>query len=364
MQLLLKILDFIVAHGVWGLVFVLVCVVTILVVDEETAASWRARIFKAVYHVTGLTQAEKRYISNDIKGRLNRARRGHYFGKSVLPRAVDIIWVEGGAGAVNEIREGEFVVRLDPSRDQAKNIAVLASSIVKRTTLLGIRHSVEGPLQSAIDLNLIKCLLSTIHDKNALDYFFINEYTPQLLQNAETKAWNDQIALIDERGMFTRILLVELDEFAKRVHGVPPRPFMAGEVEGLVTFLYRIATKQAGKYVPLQLEKAYIRVAILIVAITDKILTSVDPYVRMMNALLNKGFFSIYVIGFDKEWLGEADPQSYELFQEQRDRLSTEVDKTTTAVKDFDVEFFCVDQRGKRRKARCVRYRAPNARIF
>lgn len=352
------------AHGAWAVTFVSVCFIFILITDEDTAAVWRGRLYKGVFQITGQTQAEKRYISNDIKGRLNKARRRHHFGKALLPRAVDIVWVEGGAGAVNEVKEGEFVVRLDPSRDQEKNIALLAYSIVKRTTLVGIRHSVEEPLQLAIDLNLIKCLLSQLKSKSALDYFFANNYSPQLNGDAAAKVWSDRITILDERGVFTRILLVELDDFAKRVHGIPPRPFMAGEVEGLVTFLYRIATKQSGQLVPLQYERAYIRIAIIIVAMTEKLLDSVEPYLQMMNALLNKNFFSIYMVAFDKEWLGEVDPQAYTLFTEQLSRLRTEFDKATTAVKDFDVEFYCVDQRGKRRKARCVRYTAPNAKIF
>jgi hypothetical protein len=158
--------------------------------------------------------------------------------------------------------------------------------------------------------------------------------------------------------------VVELEDFAKRVHGKPPRLFMAGEVEGLVTFLHRIATKQFGQLVPLQFQKAYIRVAIIIVAMTHKLLRSVEPYIKRMNVLLNRDFFPIYMIAFDKEWLGEADPQAYDLFQQQLTQLRTELDKGTTAVKDFDVEFSCVDQDGNRRKARCARYTAPNAKIF
>lgn len=364
MTLVLRIVEFVIAHGAWAVTFVAVFVIIILIIDEDRAAIWRGRLYKGVFQITGQIQAEKRYISNDIKGRLNKARQWHHFGKALLPRAVDIVWVEGGAGAVNEIKEGEFVVRLDPSRDQEKNIAILASSIVKRTTLVGIRHSVEQPLQLAIDLNLTKCLLSQIRNKSALDFFFAHEYTPQLARNAAAKVWNDQVAVLDERGMFTRILLVELDDFAKRVHGMPPRPFMAGEVEGLVTFLYRIAAKHFGQLVPLRFEKAYIRVGLIIVATTEKLLSSVEPYLQMMNTLLNKNFFSIYMVAFDKEWLGEVDPQAYGLFQEQLARLRTEFDKATTAVKDFDVEFYCVDQQGKRRKARCIRYTAPSAKTF
>lgn len=364
MQLLLRIVEFLWAHGAWGLTFVALCVIVLLIIDEDRATIWRSRLYKAIFQITGQIQAEKRYISNDIKGRLNKARRSHYFGKTILPRAVDIVWVEGGAGAVNEIREGEFVVRLDPSHEQEKNIALLASSIVKRTTLVGLRNSVEEPLQLAIDLNLIKCLLAQIGNKNALDYFFAHEYTPQLGGNPAAKGWNDQITILDERGMFTRILLVELEDFAKRVHGMPPRLFMAGEIEGLVTFLHRIATKQFGQLVPLEFQRAYIRVGIIIVAMTHKLLRSVEPYVKRMHVLLNKEFFAIYMIAFDKEWLGEADPQAYELFQRQLAQLGTELDKGTTAIKDFDVEFSCVDTEGRRRKGRCARYTAPNARIF
>jgi len=114
----------------------------------------------------------------------------------------------------------------------------------------------------------------------------------------------------------------------------------------------------------LQFQKAYIRVAIIIVARTYKLIRSVEPYVKRMNALLNKDFFSIYMIAFDKEWLGEADPQSYDVFQQQLTQLSTELDKGTMAVKDFDVEYSCVDQGGNRRKARCASNRAPDAKIF
>src|SRR5713226_607074 len=170
MHLVLKIVDFVIAHGAWGVAFVAGCLIVVLILDEDRAAIWRARLYKGIFQITRQTQAEKRYISNDIKGRLNKARSRHHFGKALLPRAVDIVWVDGGAGAVNEVKEGEFVVRLDPSRDQEKNIALLASSIVKRTTLVGIRHSVEEPLQLAIDLNLIKCLLAGIRNKSALDY--------------------------------------------------------------------------------------------------------------------------------------------------------------------------------------------------
>jgi hypothetical protein len=363
MQILLDISRFIRDYGPWGLVVLVLAFLLVLVVDEDRAAIWRARIFKAVFLVTGRTQAEKRYISNDIKGRLNTARSRHYFGKALLPRAVDVVWVEGGTGAVNEIKEGEFVVRLDPSHEQERNIALLASSIVKRTTLVGIRHSVEEPLQLAIDLNLVRCLLAEIEDKSALDYFLSNEYAHGLERSEATRNWNDQITVLDERGLFTRILLVELEEFARTVHGMPPRLFMAGEIEGLVSFLHRIATKRGGEMVPLQYHRAYIRIAVIIVAQTHKLLQSIDPYMNMMNALLARDFNSIYVLGADKEWLGDADPQAYESFRQQLGELLDAIDTGTTATKVFDVPFFFVDHRGRRRKGRCVRYVAPRPSV-
>jgi hypothetical protein len=269
---------------------------------------------------------------------------------------VDVVWVDGNHGTAQEIKEGEFIVRLDPSAQQEKNIMVLATAVVQRTTLMGIRHSVEDPLQAAIDLNLVRTLLQQVGNKAALDWFLKFDYLPRTTANAATGRRNEQIVALDERGLFTRVLLVELEDFSRRIYGKPPRPYMAGEIEGFVDFLYKVATRQYGHGVPLEYLRAFIRIHVILVAKASKILKGIGPYVKAMQVGLEKQTYSIYVIAFDKDWLGDSDIKAQEQFDAQVEKLDKQLSTSTEAIKDFDVEYSCVDHGGRRRPARCIRY--------
>jgi hypothetical protein len=354
-------LDFLEKHGLkaipilFACLSLLVCIWLLQVLfDEDRADIFRARMYKWAYKLTGRIEQEKKYIASDIRGRLNLARRNLCPTGTAPCRAVDVTWVDGADGEISDINDGQFVVRMDPGRAQEKNIAILATAVVKRTVLVGIRHSVEPPLQTAIDLNLVRKLLEQAGNHRALDWFFSNEYQPGAETNSSTQARNSQIVAIDERGLFTNLLLVELEDFAKRVYGLAPKAYMAGEIEGLVDFLYKLATKVYGEEVPLMYERAFTRIGVIIVAKTEKLLKGVEPYVRAMEVNLRKEMNAIYVLAFDKEWLGQADRDAQNLFHEQMDNLGKELG-ARTVVKSFEVEYPCVYQ-GSRRKARCVRY--------
>ena len=237
--------------------------------DEDRSALLRAKIYKTLFLVTGKTEQEKKYIANDIRGQLNLARRQLCPVKNAPGKAVEVVWVEGGNGSAEDIKEGEFIVRLDPSTHQSRNIALLATAVVKKTIMLGIRHSIEAPLQTAIDMNVVRQLLTRVENRSALDWFLSSEYLPAINASASVKKRNEQILALDERGLFTRVLLIELEDFARRIFGRPPRPYMAGEIEGLVAFLYKIASKELGHDVPLQYYTAFIRIAVVIVAKTS-----------------------------------------------------------------------------------------------
>ena len=86
---------------------------------------------------------------------------------------------------------------------------------------------------------------------------------------------------------------------------------MTGEIEGLVSFLHKIATKQLGQDVPLQYCKALIRIAVLLVAETSKLLQKgITPYVTCVHSNVQKEVEAVYVITFDKDFLGETDPEA------------------------------------------------------
>ena len=353
---IIEVLELIGKYGPWALACLLALWFIVIISDEDRSARFRARIYGALHRVTGRTEHEKKYIANDIKASINIARKNMCPGRTSPAQAVDVLWVEGGEGRCDDIKEGEFIVRLDPREHQARNIALLATAVVKRTTLTGIRHSVEKPLETAIDLNVVRYLLQHTGNRTALDWFLKNEYRPVIEGDPNTTTRNGQILDIDERGLFTRVLLIELEDFGKRIYGRPPRPYMAGEIEGLVEFLYKIATKQVGHDVPLQYYRAFIRVAVVIVAKTAKVLRSTRPYVLAVQRNMTAEPYSIYVLALDKEWLGESNPEKEKLFRDQLESLSDELQSGTVATKDFDVKYACTDTAGNRRTCRCIRF--------
>ena len=352
-------------HGIWGSLLIVVIGVTgyllKILLDEDDAAVFRAKFYKLAYTCTGRIDQEKKYISNDIKGSLNRARREMHFGDEVIPKAIDISWVEGASsGTTYDVKEGEFVIRLDPSKKQAENIFRMATALVKRTTLSGIRHSVEEPLETAIDLNLVRELLKTAGNSQALDWFLNNEYRPVVSTDDATTNRNKQIVTIDERGLFTRLLLVELESFSREMVGRPPKPYMAGEIEGLVEFLYELCSKKPEQDVPLTYHRAFIRIGVIIVAKTAKLLRGIEPYLEAMQINLEQESNSIYVLVYDKGWLGETNPKAHTKFEEQVAKLQHEIGLQTVASKKGDYSYTCLDQFGNRRKNRCIRYVMPH----
>ena len=327
-----------------------------VLLNRELADVWRARVYRAVYSVTGKTEHEKKYIANDVRGRLNTARRKMHAGTTAIPRAVAVVWVENAEGTPQDVRENEFIVRLDPSTEQERNIVLLAEAIVRRSSLAGIRHSVDNQLELALDLNLTRKLLAAVGNKAALDWFLSNDYRAVNDASSGAKEWSEKVLAIDERGLFTRMLLVELEDFARRIHGKPPRPYMAGEIEGLVNFLHKIATKQFGEKVPLSYSKAFIRVAVIMVAETKKLLQSIGPYLCAMRRNVQDEMWSVYFIVFDKDWLGEVNRKGQKTFEDQVAALDREVTQTSVATKVFDLAYVCTDSAGNRRRARCIRY--------
>ena len=328
--------------------------------DEDKSSIWRGRFYKLAYQVTGKRDNEKKFISNDVKGRLNLARRTLHFGQSIIPRAVDIVWVKDSNATAFDIKEGEFVVRLDPAESQEKNISSLAKVLVQKTTLQGIRHSVDKPIQVAVDMNLVKNLLHALDNKTVLDWFLSNEYQPTVNADNDCKRRNEQLLAIDERGLFTRLLLVELDEFSKKVYGMAPKQVMGDEVSGLIDFLHTLVTKQPKQAVPLEYAKTYFRIGIILVAKTDKILRDgIGPYVFAMNESLKRKLVTVYVLAFDKDWLGEVDRATLEEFNRRVVALQNEINTRTVAHQDFSLDFAFIDQSGNRRRATCIRYKAP-----
>jgi len=344
-------------YGPWGIVLIIVVYLLRAISDEDLSAAWRARIYYVKYKISRKGEAEKKYIQNDISSRINLARRDMPFGKETLPKAIKIEWVGDQKEEVSYIKENEIIIRLDPAELQEKNIILLTSALVRRTCLVGIRHILSEPLELSMDLNLVKNLLIEIGDRRILDWFFRNEYQPNIDKSDQLREWNSKIVEIDERGLFTRLLLVELDDYSKRVIGKPANPQMFSEISGLVDFLFKISTKAYGYDAPLNYTSQNIRIGVILVGETSKvILSGVGPYLTAFAYNLQRQLSSIYMIKWDRELLGALDSEAFEEFSKMTERLDETIKKLFRISTDFELKYTCIDSKGNKRKGNITRY--------
>lgn len=354
----LDIIETIKEYGMWGLVLFLALVISLLLkilFDEDKSNLWRARFYKVLYKLSKKREAEKKYIATDVTGHLNLARRQMPFGKDLIPKSLKIEWIETARGESYVPKEGELAVKLDPAEMQEKNIVLLAQALIRKTTLAGVRYILEKPLEAVVDLNMIKNLLKQIKNRAILDWYMENEYMPRAREQ-DVEKWNSRIVEIDERGLFTRLLLVELEDYGRKIAGRPATNEMKMEIEGLVEFLYKIATKGYGEIAPLEYITRNIKVGVLLVGQTSKILLGVEPYMKAFFLHLNKQPEAIYLVSFSKEFLKEKDEQSEKVFEDMRRHLYERIEKEFQVKKDFELTYSCYDVAGRKRKAKCVRY--------
>jgi hypothetical protein len=334
LELLLSIIEILIKYRFWGFVLVLIIGGVYILIffirilaDEDYYAIQRGRYFKILFKIRRKSDDEKKYIENDINGRINLARRSMPFGVDHLPRSLKVEWIESAKGESAIIRNNEIIVRLDPSESQEKNTVLLANALVKKTSLIGVRHLIREPLEIPIDLNLIRNLLIETKDKRILDWFFRNEYEVALDKSEEIRLWNGKIVEIEERGLFTRLLLVELDNYAKKVSGRPYSKELYDEIKEFINFLNNIATKISGQNVPLVYSSRNMKIGVILVGKTSSILLEgIEPYLNAFAYHMKNQLDSIFVIQWDKELLGTTDKKAYEEFVALTKQLDKEIE--------------------------------------
>lgn len=345
----------------WGALIALASLILWLVhilLDPDKTDLWRGRIFRAAYGLTGNRDYEKKYISNDIQGRLNLARREIHFGPAILASAVDVEWVDGVSPDSYAIGDDEFIVRLDPAESQDRNIVFLAAEMVKQTSLVGARRVIQPELQRALDFTTTKKLLESADHQRSLDTFYNDYLRPAVSSDSDLRAWTESVTEIDERGLYATLLLIELEEFARSIQGLKPRPHMVGEVEQLVQFVHDVATKGVGERVPLEFIKGHIAVGVTLVAKSETALQKgADPYLQAVEINIERGADALYVIIWRRPDLKSLGPGKWRRYKSATDDLVVRTKELPRTEWHFSAPYSYVDLQGRRREGVIHRFR-------
>lgn len=219
-----------------------------------------------------IAKADRGAVASGIQGHLARfASKANKTAGEVIPFALKVEWVQQ-ATLESFLSNDEIIVRMDFHQNQARNLALAATHYVRLGLLHRAKNYVSSKLRTSIDLLVTQKILGEA-DGRALDYFLTNIMDPELENDAEVQAHLSKLVAIDEKGLFTSILLRQLADLSRRVYPAVPTEELRREVTGFVDYLVRIAQRARGERLGDHLGyiARHIRCAVVLLAMTNKI---------------------------------------------------------------------------------------------
>jgi hypothetical protein len=190
-----------------------------------------------------------------------------------------------------------------------------------------------------------------------LDWYIRNEYKQKVCGSDIIKNWNEKIVQIDESGLFTRLLLVEIDSLSKKVSFRKVTDEITNEIIELINFVYNISSKEIGENVPLDISTHHIKMGIILVGKSNTIkIQGVDPYLKRFRYKLIDRFDTIYVIQYERGVLGFTNSQKTDEFKELTQKLKQKIEANFEIRKDFELKYTYLDPERKYNSALITRY--------
>jgi len=151
------------------------------------------------------------------------------------------------------------------------------------------RLHIGNKLGRAIDLMMTKkALYSFFEERSSFNYFVQSVLRPESENDTDMKSFCAVIEDMDERGLFTRVMLRELLELGYKRAGTTESGDTVFEVGKFINFLDVIVHKSPGEDVPLTFIDKNIRMSIILVARQDTNTLGPDRFVRRIQSQIER----------------------------------------------------------------------------
>lgn len=236
----------------------------------------------------------KTAIKNNIEGPCTKALKSI---ASELPDleipSLNIEWVNK-ENLETKLKEGKAIVRLKFEDDETKNIVKATSIYVKDAFLKHTKPYLAKSFREAIDLSITKKILLKSTKSSVTLSYFIDENNN--LEDAVSEKC-EIIEEIEDNGLFTRVLLRELDLFGKKLNGRHIKEEYKKEADEFLLYVDEIATREYDDDTPLAFSKQIIKAGIVLVAKPETYTNyGIKPYLRRIKLGIAKGIDSFYLL--------------------------------------------------------------------
>lgn len=243
--------------------------------------------------------ARKSTIKNRVEGSCDAAIKE--FQKELpditIPNLV-VEWVNSD-DFDTRVKDNEAVVLLRYQNNDTINTVTAMTAYVRDAFLINAKPYLSESLRKGLDLSIIRFVLSRVknNSKSVVSKF--------VADNCEaikaSSAIINKIECINDAGLFTRLMIREIDCYGNALLGRVPTKEHANEADDFLDYLYRIATREPDEYTQLAFVRPDIRVGVLLVAkFNNYAQNGLRPYLNRIKKGFALGVDTFYLLARDK----------------------------------------------------------------
>ena len=301
------ILSFLSQYGAWGLLVVAVILIIFFYDKLE----------RPIARVQGLISwagAKRRRgaIKADIQSKVNS------FSQSVDKEVPNTMPYNMKLQFVSEMDRAELLrdknlvlVRIRDRRHDDKNFVHAMIAFCPVGVLPSSRAYLDDSLSDAIDFTVTRKFLNGIQYQGALNYLYKEVIEPETTERPELDKLCTILDRFDEQGLFTKVVLRELRDFAAKVRSRYPTEVHKNETRHFVEYMDAIATRDPHEECDTEFQGNYISMGFVFIGTSPKIRQAgVAPYLRAIQWKKNMGLERIYIAA--RDWaIDKAERTSY-----------------------------------------------------
>ena len=242
-------------------------------------------------------KAEETTTALGIQGKINSFIKSiNSEVENLLPYRLKVKWIYENINKQSFIKNGKVVVMLKYHQNQDENLSRATLLYMKEAVIPEARPHIHFKLSKSIDLMMTKkALYSFAEARSSFNYFLRKILRPETEKDLEIKEFCNVIDKLEERGLFTRVLLRELKELGYKRAGLTETGGTVFETGEFTKFLNEIAQKEQDQDVPLTFSKTYIKVSIILVARHGTEVLGPDRFIKQIQKKIKNRINIIYV---------------------------------------------------------------------
>lgn len=246
--------------------------------------SWRKlRRYGVAKEVEGYLERSTGIINDEVDG--------------VLPTYVKIRFVEE-ENSEEFFKEGTIVLRIKKSKDKPSNIINATVYLLERGFLKYSKNYLPDPAYKAAKLTMGKRIISEVRDDFIMEEYFERFIKPEFDNKSVVSTHLENMAKMEEEGVFTRMLLYEFTRLKKLYPRVSVTLDVRQDVLELIGYLTNLAYRGKDEHIESFIQRFFIAIGIILIARPEKIEDlGISPYSGAVQYLLrNKNLDRIYIM--------------------------------------------------------------------